>query len=126
MFPGLGPQELLIVGIVAVLLFGSRLPDVARSLGASYREFRKGLTDLQSQVNFHETISSITSGTSNYHAKPTKVIEEREDYEDASAPKFEPPPGEMVATDAEAAVTSSEATAEALPDGEISRPISER
>ena len=39
----------LIFGIVAVLLFGNRLPSVARSLGRSIVEFKKGMSDLESE-----------------------------------------------------------------------------
>ncbi len=48
--PGLGIQEILVIGVIAVLLFGKRLPDVARSIGKSYNEFRKGFSDIQSTV----------------------------------------------------------------------------
>lgn len=42
----LGPTELIIILAIVLLLFGSRkLPDLARSLGKSSREFRKGLQD---------------------------------------------------------------------------------
>jgi sec-independent protein translocase protein TatA len=42
----LGPTELLIVlGIVLLLFGGKKLPDLARSLGKSSREFKKGLRD---------------------------------------------------------------------------------
>lgn len=38
-----GPLELLLVLLVILLLFGSkRLPDLARSLGRSLNEFKKG------------------------------------------------------------------------------------
>jgi sec-independent protein translocase protein TatA len=47
---GLSPMELMIIGVVAVLLFGSRLPGVARSLGKSMTEFKKGLTGLEEDV----------------------------------------------------------------------------
>lgn len=47
---GIGFPELVIVGVVAVLLFGSRLPEVARSLGQSYQQFRKGLNEIQSSI----------------------------------------------------------------------------
>ncbi len=40
-FPGL--PEMLIVGLVVLLLFGSRLPSVMRSLGVGITEFRKGI-----------------------------------------------------------------------------------
>jgi len=44
---GLNPVEIMIVGAVAVLLFGSRLPSVARSLGKSMTEFQKGLHGIE-------------------------------------------------------------------------------
>lgn len=41
-----GVPELLIVLAVVLLLFGSKkLPDLARGLGQSAKEFRKGLHD---------------------------------------------------------------------------------
>ena len=42
---GLGPMEVLIVGVIAVMLFGNRLPEVGRSLGKGLTEFKKGLRD---------------------------------------------------------------------------------
>ena len=45
-FDTLGPGELLIILAVVLLLFGAkRLPEMARSLGRSSREFKKGLRD---------------------------------------------------------------------------------
>lgn len=40
-----GPWELAIIAFIALLLFGSRLPSVARSLGKGITEFKKGLKD---------------------------------------------------------------------------------
>ncbi len=41
-----GGPELIIVLVVILLLFGARkLPDLARSLGASAKEFRKGIEE---------------------------------------------------------------------------------
>lgn len=50
-FINLGTWE--IVGIVAVgiLLFGSRLPSIARSLGKSVTEFKHGVKDIQEDVS---------------------------------------------------------------------------
>ena len=43
---GLRGQELLIILLIVLLIFGARkLPDLARSLGSSAREFRKGIED---------------------------------------------------------------------------------
>lgn len=41
---GIGTIEALVVGLVAILLFGNRLPGVARSLGKSITEFKKGVS----------------------------------------------------------------------------------
>ncbi len=38
-----GGMEWLIVLVIALLLFGKRLPDIMRSLGGSVREFKKGM-----------------------------------------------------------------------------------
>ena len=46
MFKQFGGWELIIILVVILLLFGARkLPDLARSLGASAKEFRKGIED---------------------------------------------------------------------------------
>lgn len=38
--------EIIVVLVIILLLFGARkLPDLARSIGASAKEFRKGLDD---------------------------------------------------------------------------------
>ncbi len=50
-FMGLpGGQEWIIILIVAVLLFGARLPSVFRSLGKSVTEFKKGLREVEDEV----------------------------------------------------------------------------
>jgi sec-independent protein translocase protein TatA len=47
--PNIGPMELLVVGIIALIVLGpKRLPEVGRSLGKGMREFKDsmaGLTD---------------------------------------------------------------------------------
>jgi sec-independent protein translocase protein TatA len=41
-----GPWQILIVLLVVLLLFGSRLPSVARSLGRSLVEFKRGMKEI--------------------------------------------------------------------------------
>jgi TatA/E family protein of Tat protein translocase len=41
----LGWPELLVIGVIALLIFGKRLPEVGRSLGKGIVEFKKGLRD---------------------------------------------------------------------------------
>jgi len=41
---GLGYQELLLILVIVLVLFGgSKLPDLAKSLGRSMKEFKKGI-----------------------------------------------------------------------------------
>jgi sec-independent protein translocase protein TatA len=42
---GIGPTELIVVFVVALLIFGpKRLPDLGRSLGGGMREFKNSVT----------------------------------------------------------------------------------
>ena len=45
---GLGYQELLIILVIVLILFGAnRLPELAKSLGSSVKEFKKGVNESQ-------------------------------------------------------------------------------
>ena len=47
-FFGIGPTELLIILLIAVILFGSKkIPEVARSLGQAVREFKKATSSVE-------------------------------------------------------------------------------
>lgn len=48
MFPSLGMGELLIIGVVALIVFGPRkLPELGRSLGKTLQEFRRASNELK-------------------------------------------------------------------------------
>jgi sec-independent protein translocase protein TatA len=78
---GIGTTELLVFGIIAVILFGGRLPSVARSLGKSIVEFKKGMKDIEDDLK-----SSI-------YSEPDKRIG-YDDENEPTSPKFEPPKAE--------------------------------
>lgn len=46
---GLGTIEVCIIGLVSVMLFGSRLPKVARNLGQSIVEFKRGFLEVDKE-----------------------------------------------------------------------------
>ncbi len=48
---GIGTTELLVVGIVALLLFGNRLPRVMRDLGRGITEFKRGMQGIEDAPN---------------------------------------------------------------------------
>lgn len=84
---GLGPVEMMIIGVLAVLLFGNKLPEVAKNMGKSFSDFKKGMHGVEDEVNSATRSSAST-------ARVSRSIEEREE---ASTPKFEPPPAEGAA-----------------------------
>lgn len=102
---GIGYTELMIIGIIAVLLFGKNLPKVAKQLGGSYREFQKGLSEFRSHMEIDTTshYSSRYSGSSS-SAPPSSSPDE---YDTASAPRFEPPPSEPQPSELRAADVAS-------------------
>ncbi|HUQ70045.1 MAG TPA: twin-arginine translocase TatA/TatE family subunit [Planctomycetaceae bacterium] len=51
MIPHIGWMELTIFAVIVLLLFGSRLPSVMRSLGSSIVEFKKGTRDAEQELD---------------------------------------------------------------------------
>ncbi len=48
---GLGMQEVLVLLLIGVLLFGRKLPDIGRSLGKTVIEFKKGFAGMEDEIN---------------------------------------------------------------------------
>jgi len=48
---GLGGMELVIFAVIILLLFGSRLPGVMRSMGSSVSEFKKGVREGEEDID---------------------------------------------------------------------------
>ena len=49
---GLGPVEIMLIGAIAVMLYGKRLPEVGRSVGQSIGELRKQMATLSRDMDF--------------------------------------------------------------------------
>jgi len=75
-----GPMEMMIIGVIAVLLFGKRLPEVGRSLGKGIVEFKKGVNGIEDEVDSATKSAAVTHSS--------------DQREEATAPKFEPPTSE--------------------------------
>lgn len=55
---GIGTTELIIIAVIVLLLFGSRLPSAMRSMGMSISEFKKGMNDTSDQENLSDKTKS--------------------------------------------------------------------
>lgn len=80
---GLGGQEILLLVVLGVLLFGRKLPEVGRSLGKTFVEFKKGVRGLEEEVESSGS-SARTDVTPEAPKPPQRVT--------TSAPKFDDSP----------------------------------
>jgi sec-independent protein translocase protein TatA len=51
MLGGIGAQEILLILLIILLLFGARkIPEIARGLGRSMSEFKRGLREVDEEI----------------------------------------------------------------------------
>ena len=81
---GIGGMEMVVLFVIALLLFGKRLPEVARGLGKGMMEFKKGLAGIEDEI--HTASNARPAGTSSY-SRPMPT----DDRVETTVPKFEPP-----------------------------------
>jgi sec-independent protein translocase protein TatA len=73
LFRNVQAQELLIVLLIILLIFGARkLPDLARSLGASAKEFRKGVSEGSKDEEAEAQVTEAAETTTPEVAAPKK------------------------------------------------------
>jgi len=46
----IGPPEMIIIGAIALLIFGPQLPKVARWFGKSVSQFKRGIDEVTDQI----------------------------------------------------------------------------
>jgi sec-independent protein translocase protein TatA len=77
-----GWQELVVVAVIGLLLFGRRLPELGRSLGKGIVEFKKGLKGMEDEMD-----GSINAGTA-----PAQDTQRPPQRITSAAPKFDEAP----------------------------------
>jgi sec-independent protein translocase protein TatA len=59
---GLGPQEIILICIVILVLFGAKkIPELMSGLGKGMREFKKASKDIESEISSATTDEKKTS-----------------------------------------------------------------
>ena len=91
---GLSFFEMSVIGIIAVVLFGGNLPEVAKKFGSTYSQLRRSLQDIQQQ--FRDAQREVDRAMRlddppKSSAKSVSYDDEEDDTPEPSAPKFTPP-----------------------------------
>src|SRR5262245_31779585 len=84
-FFGLGGQEILLLLVLGVLLFGRKLPELGRSVGKTFVEFKKGVKGLEDEVESAGGNAARTTAVEPEPVRPPQRLT-------SSAPKFEDSP----------------------------------
>jgi sec-independent protein translocase protein TatA len=59
-FLNLKPLEIILILVVVLLLFGAkRLPEMAKGIGQSVREFRKGIKDMKDDIATEAKVEKV-------------------------------------------------------------------
>lgn len=68
---GIGSQELLIIFLVVLLLFGAdKIPEVARAIGKSIREFKRAASEIETEIQQVTREKDILTGKK--EARPSR------------------------------------------------------
>ena len=100
---GIGTPELIILGVIALLLFGKDLPKVARSVGKTVSEFKKGMNEMTSDLreatrDLEDEARSVKNTLNNSIADVDKAVQKK--------PKKKKPTPKFVEDDEEIGVST--------------------
>jgi sec-independent protein translocase protein TatA len=123
--PSLGPAEILVVLVVALLVFGpNKMPEIAKQVGKGFREFRRVQQHLKSELRdvVSEFDSPTSSPTVDQQAVPMLPPK------DVTAEETAPPPeasAHVAPAAEEAPAPSSDGEQPPVPDPTLSLPTPE-
>ena len=82
---GLGPVEFVVIGAIAVMLYGKRLPEVGKSVGQGIGELRKQMASLSRAMDLASHVDGAAARRS------SRRIGAGDEGPHAAGPRFEPP-----------------------------------
>jgi sec-independent protein translocase protein TatA len=95
MIPNVGPLEIAIVLIIALIVFGpKRLPELGRSVGSGIKEFREGLSNMGNDLSADDDDDPDDDPVAISPATPDPEV--KEILRDDPAEAAEPVDGEVV------------------------------
>ena len=90
--PNLGMPEILMILVVALLVFGpKRLPEIGKSMGKAFREFRKSTSGFMDSIN-EDIQEKPKAQNGQRHTKPIAAPQPADDFDDTEATVIEVEP----------------------------------
>jgi sec-independent protein translocase protein TatA len=86
-----GTQEMLVLLVLGVLLFGRKLPEVGRYLGKGIVEFKKGIKGLEDDIDTQASARPETPALEQPRP-PQRVMTSAPKFEDAPSNNIQTPP----------------------------------
>ena len=83
------PLMIIVILLIGVMLFGGKLPEMARDFGKSIIEFQRGMNEWGNEAK--KTIFEETSSKTAKEDPVPTTKSETQHQQETSAPKFEPP-----------------------------------
>lgn len=106
MFGSIGVTELIIIFVVALVIIGpKRMPDLARTLGKSLRDFKRATSDFQDSMNLEPDIDLDDNSSFNDASITSSGEEEKHSN------RIDPSPPPDTAPETTSAASSSKSTA---------------
>ena len=84
----MSPVMVVLILLLGVMLFGGKLPEMARDIGKGVLEFQRGMNEWGNEAK--KTIFEESSHSPNVAQEDTIPVPKAE-VQETSAPKFEPP-----------------------------------
>ena len=82
--PSLGPAEILVVLVIALLVFGpNKMPEIAKQVGKGFREFRRVQQHLKSELRDVVAEFDSPSTTPTVEQQATPMLPPKDDAADA-------------------------------------------
>ncbi|MCL2625048.1 MAG: twin-arginine translocase TatA/TatE family subunit [Planctomycetaceae bacterium] len=82
----MNPLTIIVILLLGVMLFGGKLPEMARDLGKGILEFQRGMNEWGKEAK-----KTIFDESSSNTAKEDPIPTPKPEVRETSAPKFEPP-----------------------------------
>ena len=77
----IGPPELIVIGVIAVLVFGRRLPEVGKNLGRSLVEFKQGLKGAKAEVkDVNEAVGEVKDAVDEAASDITSLDDDKDEH----------------------------------------------